>query len=181
MKAASRYAKSLLDLALEQGALEAVYQDMIFVLRSTEHNRELQVFLQSPIIKTDKKVAVFNEIFGQLNKVTRIFIELVTRKRREAALVEIASSFIDQYKNYKKIITAVVTTAVGLDDTLRSQVMDIVKKSAQGEVELVEKVDKNIIGGIILRVGDRQVDSSILRNIKNLNRTFAENPYIKEF
>ncbi len=181
MKAASRYAKSLLDLALEQGALEAVYQDMIFVLRSTEHNRELQVFLQSPIIKTDKKVAVFNEIFGQLNKVTRIFIELVTRKRREAALVEIASSFIDQYKNYKKIITAVVTTAVGLDDTLRSQVMDIVKKSAQGEVELVEKIDKNIIGGIILRVGDKQVDSSILRNIKNLNRTFAENPYIKEF
>ena len=180
MKAATRYAKSLIDLSLEQGALETVYQDMLFIHDTCEKNRELIVFLNSPIIKTDKKIEVLHAVFNNLGKLSKSFVDLIARKRRENYLPEIAAEFISHYKKHKKILTAIVTTAVGLDDTLRKQVLDLVKQGNNNEVELVEKIDKNIIGGLILRVGDKQIDSSILRKIKSLTRTFSENPYIKE-
>jgi F-type H+-transporting ATPase subunit delta len=96
-------------------------------------------------------------------------------------LAEIAEEFINQYKENKKILTAVITTANGLDDILRAEVTKIVKGSGSNEVVLEEKVNKDIIGGFIIRVGDKQVDASILRKLNNLRRSFAENPYIKEF
>ena len=72
-----------------------------------------------------------------------------------------------------------ITSAVGLDDNLRKKVLEIVKNSVKSEEELVEKVNKDLIGGFVLKVGDKQVDAGILRQIKNLRRSFSENPYVK--
>jgi len=108
------------------------------------------------------------------------FIDIITRKRREFELEGIAESFLNQYKKHKQILTAVITTASGLDKSLREKVMQIVKGSTNSEVVLEEKINKDLIGGFVLRVGDQQVDASILRQIKNLDRSFSENPYVKE-
>ena len=180
-KVASRYAKSLIDLSLERGELEAVYADMKNVHQACKENRDLVLMLRSPIIKSDKKEKVLNAVFKSMSKITREFIDIIVRKRREYALEAIAESFVLQYRNHKKILTAVITTAFGLDETLRKRVLDIVKKSANSEVELVEKVDKDIIGGFIIQVGDKQDDTSIRTKIMKLNRVFKENPYIKEY
>lgn len=180
-RVAARYAKSLLDLALEKGILEPVYYDMQFILNTCQSSRDLVAFLQSPIIKTDKKTAVLKEIFeSKINAVTLAFINIITVKKREAYIEEIAESFVNQYKRHKNILTAIVISAVGLDDTLRKQVLELVKKNVNAEVELVEKINKDLIGGFVLRIGDQQVDASIHRMVKDLSRSFSENPYVKQ-
>ena len=180
-RVASRYAKSFIGLTIEQGSLEKAYGDMKTIVDLCKSNHDFVTFLKSPIIKTDKKQAVLKEIFaGKLNKITEAYIQLITAKKREIYLAEIASEFVNQYKEKKKILTAVVTSASGLDETTRKKVMEIVKGGSSSEVVLEEKIDKNIIGGFILRVGDNQIDASIARKLNLLKRSFNENPFIKE-
>ena len=178
---ASRYAKSLIDLSLEKGQLEKVYADMKNILLTCTGSHQLVLMLKSPIIKSDKKEKVLKAVFKEVNTITAEFINIIVRKKREYALEEIAQAFVDQYKAHKKILTAVITTAFGLDADLRARVLDIVKNSQNSEVELIEKIDKNIIGGFIIRVGDKQDDTSIRSKIMKLTRVFNENPYIKEY
>ncbi len=180
-RVASRYAKSFIDLSTEQGVLEQAYSDMKSILSLCESNPDFVNFLKSPLIKTDKKQAVLKEIFeGKLNKVTDAYIQLITSKKREIYLAEIAFEFVNQYKEKKKILTAVITTAKGIDDVIRKEIMDIVKGTGNSEVVLQEKINTDIIGGFILRIGDKQVDASIARKLNTLKRSFKENPYIKE-
>ncbi len=181
-RVASRYAKSFIDLTIEQGSMEQAYADMKTILEVCKSNPDFVTFLKSPVVKTDTKQEVLKQIFdGKLNKITSAYLQLITGKKREIYLREIATEFVNQYKENKKILTAVITTANGLDDILRAQIIDIVKGKGNNEVVLQEIVNKDIIGGLIIRVGDKQMDASISRKLNNLKRGFAENPYIKEF
>lgn len=178
MIVANRYAKSLLQLAVEQGKLEQVYADMLLVQGVYHDNKDFVNFLNSPIIHTDKKLSVLKAVFdGKINGVTLGFFTILAAKRREMYIGHIAKSFIAQYKEHKNITSAVVTSAAGIDSGARAKILELVKQQAKGEVELVEKVDKALIGGFILRIGDKQVDASIARKLNELRKTFTENPH----
>lgn len=181
-RVASRYAKSFIDLTIEQGVLEQAYNDMKYILEVCKIGHEFVAFLKSPIIKTDKKLAVLKEVFsGKLNKVTEAYLQLITHKKREIYLVEIAEEFLNQYKKKKNILTAVITTANGIDDIIRKEIINLVKGAGTSEVVLQEKIDTSIIGGFIVRIEDKQVDASISRKLKTLQRSFLESPFTKEF
>src|SRR5690349_6499674 len=159
MIVAGRYAKSLMDLATEKHKLDDVRKDMKLVQQVCNENREFGLFLDSPVIKTDKKVEVINSIFkGKVSDLTLSFLVLAVKKHRESFVPEIAKAFDEQYKLNRNILSAVITSASGLDDKTRQKVLDLVKSQLKGEVELVEKVDPKTIGGFILRIGDKQVD-----------------------
>ncbi|MFH1322022.1 MAG: ATP synthase F1 subunit delta [Bacteroidota bacterium] len=179
-RVASRYAKSLLNLAIEQGELENTYNDMKLISQTCHSSKDLTLLLKSPIVKSDKKTRILKEIFkDRLSKLSQSFIDIIIRKRREIYLEEITWEFQNQYKEYKNIITAVVTSASGLDDNIRSEIMKIVKESTSFEVELIEKKDKELIGGFVLRIGDKQIDKSIQNKLKELSRSFSGNPHIE--
>lgn len=179
-RAATRYAKSFLDLALEQGTLEKAYADMKYIAEVCKGNHEFLSFLKSPIIKTDKKQSILKAVFsGKLDKVTDAYVQLITAKKREMYLAEIAEEFLNQYNHKKQILKAVVTTANGIDEATRKEVMNLVKGTGHNEVILEEKINKEIIGGFIIRVGDKQIDASIARKLSNLKRSFKENPFVK--
>ena len=182
-RAASRYVKSLLGLAVEQNALDAVHNDMQLFSKTVESNREFRIMLQSPIIKHETKRDILEKIFkGKVHKLTMAIIDIITRKNREPLLPAIAKEFHDAYNEYKQIGQAVVTTAVPLDAKLRAEFQNMVKKySGKKDVEIVEKVDPEMIGGFVLNVGDRQVDASIKNKLKALKVEFSQNPYIKEY
>jgi F-type H+-transporting ATPase subunit delta len=181
-RVASRYAKSFIDLTIEQGVLEQAYTDMKFISDVCKSNHDFVSFLKSPIINTDKKQAVLKEVFsGKLNKVTDTYVMLIADKKRELYLPEIATEFVNQYKLKKQILTAVITSANGIDADIRKKVMELVKGVSSSEVVLEEKINKDLIGGFIIRVGDKQVDASIARKLSNLKRGFGENPFVKEF
>lgn len=176
MIVASRYAKSLLDLAIEKGQLEAVYGDMQQIKAVSDGNREFVLFLNSPVVKTDKKIATLNVLFkGKLSDLSMSFLTLMANKHRESYLPQIAEAFIAQYKEHKKILTAVVVSATGLDATAKAKALELVKAQAKGEVELVEKIDPSVIGGFLLRIGDKQVDRTVSRQLANLKKSFSEN------
>lgn len=181
-RAASRYVKSLIGLAVERNVLEEVHRDMLLFSKTVRENRQLEVLLLSPVIKHDKKLAILKRIFsGKVSALTLSFFEIITRKNREPLLSDIAHQFHNVYNEFKGIGKAQVTTTLPLDATLRSEFEKLVRKySAKEQVELVEKVDPELIGGFILNVGDRQIDASVRNKIKTLKLKFSENPYIKE-
>jgi len=180
-KVAKRYAKSLIDLSKSTGVIDAVGADMKLFVAVCEQNRDLSLLLANPIIHGDKKLNILRKVFeGKMNKLSLSFFEIITRKGREAYLEGIAKEFVGQFKRFKGIQTAVITSAVGLDDKLRSEVYRIVKDSMKSEVELVEKVDKNLIGGFVLRVEDKQFDASIASELRRLAKEFAGNPYVRK-
>ncbi len=179
-KVAKRYAKSLISLSNEQGVIDAVNNDMKLFTTVCSENHDLALLLSNPIIHGDKKLSILKQIFEkQMNKVTMTFFQIVVRKGREKYLLQIAKDFIDQYKTLKKILTAEIISAVGLDDKLRKQVYSLLRNDSNSEVELVEKVDKKLIGGFVLRIGDLQYDASVASSIRKLTQSFAENPYVK--
>ena len=171
MIVASRYAKSLMELAVENKQLDAVKNDMKTIQLVCNENREFILFLNSPVIKTDKKLAVLSDLFkGKISDLSLSFLNLITSKRRESYIGDIAAAFDEQYKENKNIFTAVVTSANGLDEKTKQKVIDLVKSQMNGEVELTEKIDPNTIGGFILKIGDRQVDKSVARQLSNLKK-----------
>jgi len=181
MIVASRYAKSLIDLAIGTNQLEEVRVDMALIKKVCLENREFVMLLESPIVKTDKKMAVFKKIFeGKISATTLAFLNLIATKRREGYIDNIAYAFDEQYKTHKNITTATVTTAVPLDKATKEQLYQLVKQKAKGEVDLIEKTDKDLIGGFILTISDNQIDASIKRKLNELRKNFSHNPYVPQ-
>jgi F-type H+-transporting ATPase subunit delta len=181
IRIASRYAKSLLDLSIEKGQLDTVQADMRLLDAAMDSNRDLRVMLSSPVVKADKKVDILQRIFkGNVSEMTMAFVTLLTNKGREGLLHEIVVSFLNQMRNYQGVSTATVISAVALDATSKAHVLEAAVKLAGGKVELEEKIDASLIGGFILKVGDRMIDSAISSRIKALKREFDDNPYIPE-
>lgn len=182
-RVASRYVRSLLGLAVEQNALEAVHNDMQLFTKVAEENRAFAMMLRNPIIRHDKKREVLQAIFkGKVHALTFAIFDIITKKNREPILIDIAKQFHNAYNVYNGITKGVVVTAAPLDAELRKELEQIVKKiSSQKNVELIEKVDASLVGGFVLNVGDRQIDASIKNKLKELKLKFSYNPYIKEF
>ena len=180
-RAAFRYVKSLLSLAVEKNALEDVHRDML-MFSEVAKNRQFELLLQSPVIKHDKKLEILKKIFqGKVHSLTMAFFEIITRKNREPILLTVAREFHNAYNEYKGIGKATVTTAVPLDAAMRAEFEKLVGQySDKKQIELTEKVEPDLIGGFVLNVGDRQVDASIKSKIKTLQLKFTENPFIKE-
>jgi F-type H+-transporting ATPase subunit delta len=177
IKAASRYVKSLLNLAVEKGVLEHVHNDMVTFDKVLSENRALVTTLRSPIIKHYKKKNILNAIFqGKFNDLTLSFFRIITEKNREELLPLIAKEFHSAYNEHQGIGKASVVTAVPIDNELREQILTVAKKVVgKAKVELKEEVDPSIIGGFILNAGSQQIDSSIKHKLKILQLNFNSN------
>lgn len=183
IRAASRYVKSLLGLAVEKNALEQVHNDMLLFSKVVDENKAFYLMLNNPVIKHDKKRAILEQLFkGKVHELTLAIFDIITRKNREPLLPAIAREFHNSYNEYMGIGKASIITAAPIDAKLRSEFEVLVKKMIdKTRVEIVEKVDPSLIGGFILNVGDRQVDASIKSRLKALKVNFSKNPYVKEF
>ncbi len=182
LRVASRYVKSLLGLAVEQGVLEAVHKDMLLFSKVCRESSAFRIMLKSPVIRHEKKRDILEEIFtGKVNELTMAIIDILTRKNREPLLPSIANGFHNAYNEYNGIGKASITTAIPMDKQLKAEIEAIVKQLSDRKlVEIDEIVDKELIGGFILNMGDRQIDASIRSKLKSLQLKFSENPYAKE-
>jgi len=166
---ALRYAKSLIDLAEERNVVEAVYQDMLFFKKTADENRGLMLALKSPVVRHDKKLAILKGVFKErVNPVSYTIFTIITQKNREGIMDSIADEFVKLYDEHKGIVKAFITTSTPLTADLRKQFINIVAGDTGKTVELTEKVDDNLIGGYVLRVGDRQLDATIRKQLNDL-------------
>jgi F-type H+-transporting ATPase subunit delta len=182
-RVASRYAKSLITLAQERGELEMVHDDMSLVRKTVDENRELDLLLHSPIIKDDKKLSILREIFaGKIGETSQKFIDILVNKHRVHLIDDVAEEVERQYLSIKGVVSAQVVSAIPLSDAERSEVLRVVKQlDGRPDVQLDEKVDKSLIGGFIITVGDRQIDQSVAGRLEKYRQQFNKNQYIADF
>ena len=174
-KLAKRYAQSLLDLAREKNLLEEVNKDMKFITDSILQIRDLEMLFDSPVVKVSQKLELFSKIFkSQINTLTFSFVSLLVTKRRESHILSIAREFGALYADYKNITQIILTTANKVDDKLREEIKKLAQKATNSEVELIEKVNKDLIGGFVLKIGDTLYDSSISTRIRKVKRELVE-------
>lgn len=175
---AKRYAKALFDFALEQNMLEPVKKDLELVISTLKNSKDLRLMLKSPVIKAATKEAVIREIFEKhIQKPSIQYLSIIIRKRRETFIEGIAEEFINLYKKFKNIVTTHLETAVTLDDDIRRKFIDLMSEQTGGEIELIEDVRKEIIGGFVMHYDDKKYDASIQRQLADLKKEFKVNLY----
>lgn len=179
---AIRYAKSLLDLAQEQGKLEEVFNDIKLLDNICKNSREFTNVLKSPIIKEDKKNKIIESVTeGKISLLTSSFIKLLGSKGRESNLVEIISAFIDQYNIVKGIHKVKLTTAVEVSDAVKNDFISKIKASEGIEnIELESSVDDSLVGGFVLEMEGWKADASIRRDLMDVQKQFLNNDYIQK-
>jgi len=178
---ASRYAKSLIDLAEEKGQLEEVLKD-IESFQKAAKNRDLYLLMKSPIINSSKKQQVFSAIFdGKLTELTSAFFKIILNKGREAHLPEIADEFVDQYKKLKQISSVKLITATPLTEETIAKIKEklVGSEVTDAHVELETAVNPDLLGGFVLEFGDRLYDASVAHKLEQLKKEFTKNEYVK--
>jgi F-type H+-transporting ATPase subunit delta len=179
-RVASRYAKAILDLAVEKGELEQVFADMQYLQSAMKSSPEFAGMLKSPVVHADTKNKVFQAVSaGKISEMTMAFTRLLITKTREMVLPEVITSFIQQYKKYKNIHSVKLTTALPVSDGIKNSIIAQVKKTPGMEnVELETVIDPDIIGGFVLQTGDQLVDASISYELKMVAREFEKNDFV---
>jgi F-type H+-transporting ATPase subunit delta len=176
---AARYAKSLLDLAVEQNQLDAVYADMKWLQQVNKSNPDFVNMLRSPIISSDKKDKIIDAIIGSsVSKITMLFTNLLTQKTRESNLPEIVTAFIEQYNKLKNIQTVKLTTATPVSEELKNSIVAKVRSAVSTAVEIETSVKEELIGGFKLEVAGTLIDASIQRDLNDIKKQFLNNEYI---
>lgn len=177
---AGRYAKSLIDLAVEKGQLEVIYNDMLFMQAVCKSSREFVTLLKSPVVTADKKDAILKAITGsKVSEITTAFNRLLINKGRESVLPEIITAFIEQYKKHKGIHTVKLTTAAPVgDDVKQLMIAKIQEQTAIRNIELETAVKEELIGGFVLELGGTLVDGSIAYDLNKIKAQFMNNDFI---
>lgn len=177
---ASRYAKSLLDLAIEQNALDSTLQDVQLLENICHASRDFVNMLSSPIIKAGKKQQIIDAVIGdRLSQLTKAFTNLLVNKGREANLPEIATAFIRQYKDLKKIKTVKLTTASPVNDTVKNAILQKLLGGMEGHsIDLKTEVNPDLIGGFVLQMEDKLFDASVRRDLNDIKAQFLDNSYV---
>ncbi len=180
VKLGDRYAKSILDLALERGVLEKIWQDFRAVEATCESNPDFVRMLKNPIILADKKKAVLKLVFPDVHEITALFINILVNKRREGFLADVANRFLFQYDQHKNITRGELVSTAPLSEAQKAIIKKVVEEELKTSFELVERIDPSLIGGFTLRVGDKLFDSSISTRLRKLKQEFSKNPYVKQ-
>jgi F-type H+-transporting ATPase subunit delta len=177
---ASRYAKSIFDLAIEKGELEKVYEDMKLLQQICRISRDFVTVLHSPIIPTDKKEKIISALFkGRVSTLTATFTRLLVKKGRENNFLEITNSFIEQYNHYKGIQKLTLTTAVPVSEDIKNEIVSKVKERVNVKhIELEEKVNPDVIGGFRLELRDFLIDATIQHVLDKAKKEFLNNDFV---
>jgi F-type H+-transporting ATPase subunit delta len=172
-RAAIRYAKAILETAVASGTTEKVNQDMLSVVASMAGSAELSAFLSSPIISTEVKMNAVSEVFAAVQPETKSLFRLLQENKRFEILAEIAKQFNAQYDVMNGVEVAKVTTAIAMNAELESKVLAKIATISDKKITIENIVDPSIIGGFILRIGDKQYNASVANRLQELKREFS--------
>ena len=174
-RAAIRYAKAVLSLASDKKAAEVVNDDMKLIANTFSENEELSIMLKSAVIKSEEKKAVLTKVFPRLNTVSSGLLDVLFTNKRVEILGDVASKYSVLFDELSNKETALVTTAVPMTKELEKKVLAKIKSLTSKTVALENIVDESILGGFILRVGDKQYNASISNKLDKLRREFTIN------
>jgi len=167
---AGRYALALLDLADEDKSLDAVADDLRALRGIIGESEELRRVLRSPMFSREQQAGALAAILekAELGETVRRFVQVLARNRRLFALPQIIDAYLSELARRRGEVTAHVTSAVALSEDQRQALVESLKSSAGGKVQVDVKVDDSLIGGLIVKVGSRMIDNSLRSKLQRL-------------
>lgn len=170
------YGDALFELALEEDKIDAYVEEVEGVTEVLKENEDLTKLLNHPKISKEEKIQVINSIFdGRVSKELLGLITMIVQKDRNSSMVEIFQYFINRVKDYKNIGIAKVTSAVELSDAQKAAVeKKLLETTKYVEFEIDYTVDNSLIGGMVIRIGDRIVDNSIKTRLYELTKELSK-------
>lgn len=173
---AKTYGDALFELAVEEGKVDSLVEEAAGVLQILEENTDLQKLMNHPKISKDEKISVMENIFkDRVSDSLTGFLKIVVSKDRYSDIREIFEYFIETVKEYKNIGTAYVTTAVELKESQKKDLVNKLLSTTKYEkLEIIYTVDSSIIGGMVVRIKDRVVDSSIKNKLYELSKDLTK-------
>jgi F-type H+-transporting ATPase subunit delta len=172
-RAAIRYAKAILDMAQSSGTAAQVSEDMALIASTIKGNEELRDFISSPTTSGIAKEAALKEIFAATHSSTQGLFHLLLENKRFDILAQIAAEYKSQYDELNGVEEATVTTAFPLTPDLENKVMNKIKEFSTKTITIKNIVDPSIIGGFILRIGDKQFNASVANSLLTLKRELS--------
>ena len=173
IRSAIRYAKAILEIADSKGVASEVSADMTLIAKTITGNPELSHFIQNPLIKTDTKKNVVLEVFATVNPVTQSLFHLLLENKRFEILAAIAVEYNNLFDVMNGVEVAKVTTAFPMDTALEAKVLAKIATFSDKKVTIENTVDASIIGGFILRIGDKQYNASVANRLHVLKRELS--------
>ncbi|MDD7403829.1 MAG: F0F1 ATP synthase subunit delta [Butyribacter sp.] len=170
------YGEALFEVAVEEGTIDSLMEETEAVLAIFQENEEYVKLLNHPKITVEEKVSMLKEAFaGKVSDQLTGLLTTVVEKGRFAEIENILSYFQEQVREYKKIGTAVVTSAVSLTQDEKDSIEDkLLKTTSYKSFRMQYSVDESLIGGIIIQIGDRVVDSSIRTKLANMAKDLSK-------
>jgi F-type H+-transporting ATPase subunit delta len=169
-KISVRYAKALFLLGKEKQVLEVLIAD-IKQVEELCNVEDFWLMVESPVIKTSQKRQSLKLILaGKLNALTLNFLDMVFQNRREIFLKDMVRNFLAQCRKDRGIVSAKLTTASPLEEEEKAKLSEMLKTAFDSKIELQEVLDKDIIGGFILRVDDQEYDASVSNQLSQIKR-----------
>lgn len=166
---ARRYAVALHDSAVEAGKDEQVQEDMKAIHRILQSSKELRTVVKSPVIQHWKKKAAFKEIFeNSVSPMTAGFIQLLTEKGRESSLEQIVVVFNELYNGEKNLLPVEITTAVTMDEDLRTKLLKNLETRTGKTIIPTFSVNPDLKGGVVLKIGDMVMDGSLRHQLEKM-------------
>jgi len=172
-RAAIRYAKAILETAVSTGKANQVNDDMKSIIVAVNSSADLKDFLASPIITSEVKMNVLSEIFGSVQADTKSLFRLLQENKRFEILEAIATQFNVQFDEMNGVEVAKVTTAFPITADLEAKILAKATSISTKKITIQNTVDPSIIGGFILRIGDKQYNASVSNRLQELKREFS--------
>ena len=161
-KISVRYAKALFAVARDQNLLDQVHSDMKMLDHASEKFPAFRSFLEDPVMTPSAKKKLLHNMFeGNVSKLVIDFLDLILKNNRLSFINGVARQYGDQYREYMGITSAILTTAVEIDESTRDKIKQLVLTGTKNKVLLEGKKDNEILGGFVLQVDDKQIDASI--------------------
>ena len=166
------YGEAIFELAVSENKTDIFMEEILMILQVLDENPQFADIMNHPKIMKEEKLQVVAEVFkGRISEELTGFIRLIVTKDRYGSIKEILNYFLDQVKNLKGIGVAYVTSAVPLrEEQCKAIEEKLLATAGFKTMEMHYLVDEKLIGGLVIRIGDRVVDSSISTKLATLER-----------
>ena len=177
-----RYAKAFLEFSIKNNMVDQSLADLELLTETLQSHRELRTIMSQPFIQKSKKENIIKRVFqDKISDNTLKFIDLMLEKNHPELLYEIVDTYRDMYNEYKNIAVVTITTVVPIDEKTQQHLLHFVKHKIKGDIKIINKTDKGIIGGFVINYLDYQYDASIYTKLRNLEALFTDNLYVKGY
>lgn len=177
-----RYAKAFLEYAIQNDMVDESLADLELLTETIQSNRELRNILSQPFIQKSKKENIIKKVFkDKISDKTLNFIDLILEKNHPELLTDLLIMYRDMYNDHKGIAVVTITSVVKLDEERQQHLISFIKQEINGKIQIINKIDKNIIGGFVINYKDYQYDASVYTKLRNLEALFTGNLYVKGY